>query len=101
VTSADERRGDTGVNVGAGMFEGISWNGANSEGGTTSVGGDAGGSDACGLLAAVCVESRRHVAAGLLQRSRINLVAARDLLGWGLGYKENGRPWADLAPAGS
>ena len=92
MTSAEERRGDTGVNVGAGLFEGTSWNGANSGGGKTSVGGDASGSDACGLLAAVYVESRRHVAAGLLQRSRINLVAARDLLGWGLDYKENGRP---------
>jgi hypothetical protein len=77
------------------MFKGTSWIGGDSEGGTGSMGSDADGSDAdgsdaCGSLAAVYIESRGYTVAKLLPRGRISLVAAHDLLGWGLGCKENG-----------
>ena len=77
------------------MFKGTSWVGGNSEGGAGSMGSDADGndadgSDACGSLAAVYIEPRGYAVAKLLPRSRISLVAAYDLLGWGLGCKENG-----------
>jgi hypothetical protein len=63
------------------MLEGVSWTGGNSEAGTTLAGSNAGGRDAHGSLVATCIESRRHVVAKLLQRGRISLVAANDLLG--------------------
>jgi hypothetical protein len=95
-TSAQERRDVLGVNVGARMFKGVSWVGGNSKGGAASIGSNVGGS-----LATELIESMTHRATKLLPRGRLDLMADYDLLGRGLGCKENGRPRTDLTLAGS